>query len=62
MDVDAAREAVLPELETVKARITGGDSALDGAFRIQLVDWFLHRVYEELDGPLDNAIAAIPPK
>jgi len=25
-----------------------------------MVDWFLHRVYEELDGPLDDTIAAIP--
>ena len=26
-----------------------------------LVDWFLHRVYDELNGPLSDAIAAIPP-
>jgi hypothetical protein len=29
---------------------------------MQLVDWYLHRVYEELDGPLTDAIAAIPPR
>jgi glyoxylase-like metal-dependent hydrolase (beta-lactamase superfamily II) len=62
VDVDAARDEMLPELQDLKMRITGGDSALDGPFRIQLIDWFLHRVYEELDGPLSDAIAAIPPE
>jgi hypothetical protein len=32
------------------------------AFEIQLVDWFLHRVYDELNGPLTDAIASIPVK
>ena len=27
-----------------------------------LVDWYLHRVYDELDAPLTDAIATIPPK
>jgi hypothetical protein len=30
------------------------------SFRVYLVDWYLHRVYEELDGPLSDAIGAIP--
>ena len=42
--------------------ITGDDPALNNAFKQQLVDWYLHRVYEELDGPLSDAIAAIPQK
>jgi len=32
--------------------ITGDKPALNGAFKSQLVDWYLHRVYEELDGQL----------
>jgi len=32
----------------------------NGAFRGQLVEWFMHRVYEELSGPLTDAIAPIP--
>ena len=28
--------------------------------RIQLVDWYLHRVYDELSGSLTDAIAPIP--
>lgn len=37
-----------------------GDQAVRDAFSVQLVDWYLHRVYEELNGPLSNEIAAIP--
>jgi glyoxylase-like metal-dependent hydrolase (beta-lactamase superfamily II) len=33
---------------------------LNDAFKVQLVDWYLHRVYEELDEPLSDAIATIP--
>ena len=41
-------------------RLTGNDPAKNDAFRTQLVDWYLHRVYDELNGPLTDAIAAIP--
>jgi len=41
-------------------QITQDDPALNNAFRTQLVDWYLPRVYDELDGPLDDTIAAIP--
>ncbi len=41
-------------------RITGDDPQKNAAFKQQLVDWYLHRVYEELDGPLSDAIAPIP--
>ena len=40
--------------------ITGDDPSRNNAFKVQLVDWYLHRVYEELDGPLSDAIAPIP--
>jgi hypothetical protein len=43
-------------------RITGNDRSSNDAFKVQLVDWYLHRVYDELDGPLTDAIAAIPAK
>ena len=62
VDVDAARDQILPSLTGPMAAITGGNAALNDAFKIQLVDWYLHRVYEELDGPLTDAIAAIPQK
>jgi hypothetical protein len=42
--------------------LTNDDPALNDQFRIYLVDWTLHRVYDELDGPLSDAIAAVPPK
>jgi len=40
--------------------ITADRKPLNDAFKTQLVDWFLHRVYDELDGPLSDAIARIP--
>src|SRR5262249_45923532 len=57
---DQAKDAIFPGLHDVMVRITGDDPARNGAFKQQLVDWYLHRVYEELDGPLSDAIAAIP--
>ncbi len=40
--------------------ITGDRPPLNDAFKSQLVDWYLHRVYDELDGPLTDAISKIP--
>jgi glyoxylase-like metal-dependent hydrolase (beta-lactamase superfamily II) len=60
IEVDAAKSAILPSLATPRSVITGGDAALDRQFDTYVVDWFLHRVYDELDGPLTNAIAPIP--
>jgi glyoxylase-like metal-dependent hydrolase (beta-lactamase superfamily II) len=58
--VDDAKTAILPSLAGYERTITGGDAALSNPFRIYLVDWYLHRVYDELDGPLSDAIAPIP--
>lgn len=58
--VDDARTAIMPQLRDPMLRITGGDARTSSAFEIQLVDWYLHRVYDELAGPLTNAIAPIP--
>ena len=60
VDVDAAKEAIMPALAAPMAAMTRGDAALEGQFRIYVLDWFLHRVYDELAGPLGNAIAPIP--
>ena len=60
MDVDAAKEAIMPALAKPMAAITRGDPTLTGQFEIYVVDWFLRRVYDELNGPLTNAIAPIP--
>ena len=40
--------------------VTGDRKPLNDAFKSQLVDWYLHRVYEELDGPLSDAISKVP--
>jgi glyoxylase-like metal-dependent hydrolase (beta-lactamase superfamily II) len=58
--VDDARAAIFPQLHDAMVKITGDDAKTNSAFQVQLVDWFLHRVYDELDGPLTDAIAPIP--
>jgi glyoxylase-like metal-dependent hydrolase (beta-lactamase superfamily II) len=62
LDPDQAREEISPRLTALRAKITGDDRALDQAFEVQLVDWYLHRVYEELDGPLGDEIGRFPEK
>jgi glyoxylase-like metal-dependent hydrolase (beta-lactamase superfamily II) len=62
MDPDEAKDAIMPELEPLMTKLTGNVFAQNTAFETQLVDWFLHRVYDELTGPLSDAIAPIPPK
>jgi cyclase len=62
LDADQARESIVPILDPLMVKMAGRDSTTEQAFKIYLVDWFLHRVYEELDGPLTDAIAPIPPR
>lgn len=62
LDADQARDVILPSPSGVMQQITGGNPALFDAFKVQLVDWCVHRVYDELNGPLTDAIAAIPVK
>jgi glyoxylase-like metal-dependent hydrolase (beta-lactamase superfamily II) len=60
LDPDQAREEIFPRLRNLMVTITRDDPKLNDQFRTYLVDWYLHRVYDELDGPLTDAIAAIP--
>ena len=62
LDPDAARAEIMPQIKELMVPITGDAPAVNRAFEMQLVDWFLHRVYDELNGPLTDAIAPIPPK
>jgi cyclase len=62
LDPDEARTAIMPEMRDLMVKITRDDPGLNQAFTIQLVDWYLHRVYDELNGPLDDTIATIPQK
>jgi cyclase len=56
----AASDEVYPLLREQMVVLTGDDPGRNGAFRGQLVEWFMHRVYDELAGPLSDAIAPIP--
>jgi len=60
LDPDQAKEVIFPGLHDLMVQITGDRPPLNNAFKSQLVDWYLHRVYEELDGPLTDAISKIP--
>jgi hypothetical protein len=53
---------VLPRLHDLMISITGDNPKANQEFRVYLVDWYMHRVFDELNGPLSDAIAAIPPK
>jgi glyoxylase-like metal-dependent hydrolase (beta-lactamase superfamily II) len=60
LDADQAKEEVLPRLHDLMVSMTNDDATLNQQFRLYLVDWTLHRVYDELNGPLSDAIAPIP--
>ncbi len=60
LTADQAKEAIMPSLHDLMVQITGDDPDRNAAFKQQLVDWYLHRVFEELDGPLSDAIGPIP--
>lgn len=60
LDPDQAREELFPRLRDLMVPITNDDPKTNDQFRTYLVDWYLHRVYDELDGPLSDAIAPIP--
>ena len=60
LDADAAKAEILPGLRELMVRITGDLPAANAAFATQLVDWYLHRVYDELNGRLTDEIAPIP--
>ena len=60
LDADQAKDEVLPRLRADMLVMTKDDPKLNEQFRIYLVDWFMHRVYDELNGPLSDAIAPIP--
>ena len=60
LDPDQAKAEILPGLRELMVTITHDDPGVNNAFRTQLVDWYLHRVYDELAGPLSDEIAPIP--
>jgi glyoxylase-like metal-dependent hydrolase (beta-lactamase superfamily II) len=60
LTADQAKDAIVPSLRDLMVQITGDDPSRNDAFKQQLVDWYLHRVYDELDGSLTDKIAPIP--
>lgn len=60
LTVAQAKASILPGLHDLMVKITKDDPDLNREFAEQLVGWFLYRVYDELNGPLKDAIAPIP--
>lgn len=60
LGVDAAREEILSRMRDIMVRITGDDPQVNEQFSTLFVDWYLHRVWEEAEGPLSDAISPIP--
>lgn len=57
-----AGQAILADSTVLALRteITGGDTSLNESFAPYLVHWFVRRVYQELDGTLDDSIPRTP--
>ena len=51
---------ISPRLRDLRTRITGDDPKINQQFDLYLVSWYLHRVYDEVKGPLTDAIAPPP--
>ena len=62
LDPDQAKGIILPSLKELRTRITKDDPRQNDLFAVYLVDWYLHRVYDELAGPLSDAITPPPPR
>ncbi len=62
LDADQAKAEILPALRPLMSTITRDDPKQKQAFEVYLVDWYLHRVYDELSGPLGDEIGPIPAK
>lgn len=62
MNVETAKDFIFTNMRDLMIKMTGDSPSAHAAFKTQMVDWFLHRVYEEVDGPLTDAIAPIPAK
>jgi hypothetical protein len=60
LTVEEARAEAMDSVSDLRRRLAGDDPAAKAAFGLYLVDWFLHRVYDERNGPLGDDIAPIP--
>lgn len=60
LDPDQAKEMILPSLKDLRTKITKDDPRQNDLFAVYLVDWYLHRVFDELAGPLSDAVTPPP--
>lgn len=57
-----AKTAILADstVLALRATLTGGDATLRAPFQTYLVDWVVPRIYQEIDGTLDDSIPRVP--
>lgn len=60
LTVEQARVEAKDSVHDLMVDLTHDDAGMNQSFDIYLVDWLLHRVYEELDGRLADDIEPIP--
>ena len=62
LTTDQAKEVILadPDVLRYRAAITGGAAPSNESFAVYLVDWFVRRVYQEIDGTLNDSIPRAP--
>lgn len=62
LTVEQTKSAILADSSVlrIEEEITQGNAALHDAFSLYLVDWFVRRLYEEAEGPLDDSIPSTP--
>lgn len=62
LTIAEAKEAILADSEVLRYRatITGGATSSTEAFAVYLVDWFVRRVYQEIEGTLNDSIPRTP--
>jgi glyoxylase-like metal-dependent hydrolase (beta-lactamase superfamily II) len=60
--VDQAKTEILADSAVLGLRdaLTGGNAQQNQQFALYMVDWFVRRVYQELDGTLDDSIPKLP--
>lgn len=60
--VAEAKAAILADsaVLAIRERLTGGNAAVRASFQTYLIDWVVPRIYQEIDGTLDDSIPKAP--
>ena len=59
-NVETVRKRIAREVETLAPALTGGDARKAQQLDVYLVDWYLHRVFDEADEKLGDGMPEFP--